>query len=83
MFIEKVTQSIEGGRASNYDKDKFDEMFERFDEDHNGYLSKVEMAQFIKVLFRNEQDGVDKKGIQLNEGKVIVVGNEEMANVQE
>ena len=58
-------------------------MFERFDEDHNGYLSKVEMAQFIKVLFRNEQDGVDKKGIQLNEGKVIVVGNEEMANVQE
>ena len=58
-------------------------MFERFDEDHNGYLSKVEMAQFIKVLFRNEQDGVDKKGIKLNEGKVIVVGNEEMANVQE
>lgn len=38
-------------RAKCYTEDKFEEVFTRFDEDKNGFLSKAEMAALIKKLF--------------------------------
>ena len=37
---------------SGYDHRQFDLLFDSFDEDNNGYLSKPEMAIFIKRVFK-------------------------------
>ena len=39
-------------RAQNYDEDDFDELFQKFDQDKNGFIEKGEMAVFIKKVFR-------------------------------
>jgi Ca2+-binding EF-hand superfamily protein len=43
-FLDMVALIIQGDRAKNYEKLKFIELFEKFDEDKNGYLSKTEMC---------------------------------------
>ena len=51
--MERVVYVIEQDRRKNYDKNKFNQYFEQFDEDSNGFLSKGEMSQFIKLVFAN------------------------------
>jgi Ca2+-binding EF-hand superfamily protein len=41
---EIKTLIIEEGRGALYDDQKFEELFEKMDEDKNGMLSKGEMA---------------------------------------
>ena len=43
-FMGAVVLVIQEERAENYDADKFNQMFDQFDEDQNGYLSKGEMS---------------------------------------
>ena len=38
-----------------YDETKFDALFDRFDENHDRFLSKAEMAVFIKKVFNKNQ----------------------------
>ena len=52
-FLDQVAQIIDEDRAKNYDRNNFEKLFEEFDEDKNGFLSKGEMATFIKKTFRN------------------------------
>ena len=35
-------------RAQNYKEGNFGQLFEKFDEDKNGFIEKHEMANFIK-----------------------------------
>lgn len=53
-YIEHVAKIIEAERAKNYQQDKFDELFDLFDEDQNGFLSKAEMATLIKKTFKKK-----------------------------
>ena len=39
-------------RVQQYKACEFEKMFHEFDDDKNGYMSKGEMAQFIKVVFQ-------------------------------
>lgn len=52
--MQKVAEIINTDRKNNYDESSFDQMFDNFDEDKNGYLSKAEMAQFLKQAFRQK-----------------------------
>ena len=42
-------------RAQNYNQNNFDQLFEKFDEDKNGFIEKNEMVNFIKQTFRVPQ----------------------------
>ena len=42
--MEQVCLVIQGDRAKNYDSSKFDELYQTFDEDNNGLMSKAEMS---------------------------------------
>jgi Ca2+-binding EF-hand superfamily protein len=46
--LDEVARNIDEKRAQNYKRDQFNNMFEEFDEDENGFLSKAEMATLIK-----------------------------------
>jgi Ca2+-binding EF-hand superfamily protein len=46
-LIDKISYVIHPDRALQYDKDdvhKFKELFDAFDEDKSGYLSRAEMS---------------------------------------
>ena len=45
---------IDKERVKSYDPTKFDQLFDEFDSDSNNFLSKGEMAQFIKKFFKRE-----------------------------
>jgi len=47
-FINELRKHLSEERASNYNEAQFDSLFERFDEDKNGFIEKSEMAVFIK-----------------------------------
>ena len=69
-FIEEVAGAIDQDRAYNYDKSKFKELFERFDDNKDWLLSKGEMAQFIKFAFRKSDATLAKdkaKGSKVNQ----------------
>jgi polyhydroxyalkanoate synthesis regulator phasin len=51
-FVDEISQCIEKERAKNYDPTKFDALFAKFDENKDQYLSKSEMAVFIKKVFQ-------------------------------
>lgn len=55
QFIDRISYAIHPSRSLQYDKDdyiKFKELFDEFDEDKNGYLSRQEMSVFIKIVFK-------------------------------
>ena len=39
-------------RAKNYDESKFEQIFDKYDEDKNGFIEKSEMTTLIKMTFR-------------------------------
>ena len=43
-------------RAKNYRKENFDSLFAKYDDDKNGFIEKVEMANFIKMQFKIQPD---------------------------
>ena len=53
-FVFEISQIIENSRAINYNPMKFDSLFERFDENNDKFLSKSEMAVFIKKVFKKD-----------------------------
>ena len=57
-FVKEVSKTIDQERAKNFDIDEFPQLFETFDEDKNGFLSKAEMAQFIKVVFKSNKSSI-------------------------
>lgn len=46
---------IDKDRARLYDETKFDGWFDKFDENNDRFLSKAEMAVFIKKVFNQNQ----------------------------
>ena len=54
VFLDEVAESINQSRCKNYDRNQFDQLFDEFDTDNNGYLSVSEMAFFIKQVFRDQ-----------------------------
>ena len=44
---------IDESRAKNYDESKFEELFNKYDEDGNGYIKKSEMVVLLKKAFAN------------------------------
>ena len=52
-FLDEIANAMsDKDRVETYRKCEFEELFHEFDDDKNGYLSKGEMAQFIKVVFQ-------------------------------
>ena len=60
IFLDEVAGCIDEKRASNYDKANFKVMFEKFDENKDKFLSKGEMAQFIKFAFKKSDAAISK-----------------------
>lgn len=50
-FIQIVTNFIAPERAQNYNAKDFTKLFNLYDEDKNGFISKSEMAVFLKKVF--------------------------------
>jgi hypothetical protein len=55
-YVFEISECIDRDRAKNYDPDNFDQLFNRFDENNDEYLSKSEMATFIKKIFTKPQN---------------------------
>ena len=53
QFMAQVVTLIDQDRMNNYDPSKFESMFDEFDDDKNGFMSKSEIAQFIKIAFKS------------------------------
>ena len=45
---------IEPERSRQYDPAKFDQIFDKFDENNDQFLSKSEMSVLIKKVFKND-----------------------------
>ena len=43
-FLTEVQKIIQQDKAKNFEIEKFPAMFEKFDDDNNGYLTKSEMS---------------------------------------
>lgn len=54
-FVKEIQRVIDKERAQFYDESKFDALFDRFDENNDRFLSKSEMAVFIKKVFNKNQ----------------------------
>ena len=50
--MDDVASIIDKDRAVNYEREKFEQLYESFDEDDNGFLTKPEMATLIKRTFK-------------------------------
>ena len=50
-YLAKLKEIVSAERAANYSEDNFERVFNVFDEDKNGFLTKSEMAVLIKKLF--------------------------------
>merc|ERR1711908_134235 len=53
-YLDDIYKIIDKDRASNYDKAKFDEVFDKFDENGDNFLSKSEMSVLIKKVFKKQ-----------------------------
>ena len=53
-YLSIIKQNCCEERAKNYDEKDFEMLFERFDEDKNGFIEKSEMAIFLKKVFKNK-----------------------------
>ena len=53
-FLEEVSKCIDKERAENYDQIKIENEFLKFDDNKDGFLSKSEMAVFIKKTFKKD-----------------------------
>ena len=53
--MDELSTFMDESRAKNYDKNKFEKLFSEFDEDNDGFLSKSEMAVFIKRVFKKSE----------------------------
>jgi Ca2+-binding EF-hand superfamily protein len=51
-YLNEISKCIDKDRAENYDKEKFDQLFEKFDENGDNFLSKSEMSVLIKKVFK-------------------------------
>lgn len=60
-FVFEISECIDRDRALCYDPAKFDSLFDRFDENDDKFLSKSEMAAFIKKVFNKQQEKDGKK----------------------
>jgi Ca2+-binding EF-hand superfamily protein len=50
--VDELSKIVNKERALFYRSEDFDSKFDEFDDNNQGYLSKGEMAQFIKFIFR-------------------------------
>lgn len=56
VFLEEIQLvMIDKTKSKNYDEDNFKELYDSVDDDANGYLTKGEMAQFIKMAFKEKK----------------------------
>lgn len=53
-YLSIIKQNCSEERAKNYVEKDFEMLFERFDEDKNGFIEKSEMAIFLKKVFKNK-----------------------------
>ena len=51
--MDELKNNMIEGRGKNYKEIVFLKLFERFDEDSNGFIQKHEMVNFIKSAFSN------------------------------
>ena len=67
--MDDVASIIDKERAQSYKREKFEQIYESFDEDDNGFLSKAEMATLIKKTFKKNS----KKWTYLKNLKIIII----------
>ena len=53
-FVDQVSKCIGKERSKNYNPDHFDYLFDKFDENQDEYLTKSEMAVYVKKVFTNQ-----------------------------
>ena len=51
--MDEVADVIDYGKAAVYRKTNFSQKFDEFDDSKSGYLTKGEMAKFIKIVFND------------------------------
>ena len=61
LFIATISKYVSDERGKFYDHDKFDALFKEIDEDDNGYLTRNEVAIFIKKAFKDPKIQLSSK----------------------
>jgi len=54
-FLAEIKEHMAEERAGNYSEENFEKLFDKFDEDKNGFLEKFEMAVLLKKVFKKQQ----------------------------
>jgi Ca2+-binding EF-hand superfamily protein len=63
-FFSKISTIIDEESAQYYSEPRVMQLFEKFDEDKNGYLDKSETALLMKYVFSKPMDNVSHKHIE-------------------
>ena len=58
--MDEFSNQIGSPRSNFYKRDHFDSLFDLFDNDDDGYLTKKEMTIFVSKIFRNSYKKVAK-----------------------
>ena len=53
MFLATISKYVSEERGQFYNQNNFDSIFSEIDEDENGFLSRNEVAIFIKKAFKD------------------------------
>jgi Ca2+-binding EF-hand superfamily protein len=51
-FLNELKKITNEDRAANYKEENFEKLFEKFDDDKNGFMEKSELSVLIKQVFK-------------------------------
>lgn len=84
-FLAELKKIANDGRAENYKEEDFDTIFDKFDEDKNGFLEKSELAVLIKQVFKKSENAKKKekaKDKKKNQEKLSVIMKDYLKNFE-
>ena len=65
-FLAEAKKCMSPERAANYDEASFDKLFNQFDEHKHCFIQKVDMAMFIKQVFKKSNAQLAKEKAMTN-----------------